>query len=328
MSRRISGSAFRLVVVGGGLAALAACGGKMKLDEEAVDAQIDRITTSLPVCTSGAEAPAAARAAAIELGRLAVLARDLPSLAQQADGRGPALNVAGPCGGELQVGREHENGVTDIVGTFASYCADSAAGQVFLNGTFVAKERGNPSDSGPVIHSLEASTDGAIEVTTGGTTLSLTVDDARVDYGVPAAWTPGIPTEDDPDVVRLGEATVTYADGAVGYVRDIRIERVGNAPAIVRILDGEAGVEGEGHVDVSTPDDDPLEVNLAGVAIEGGTVVLSGRGGTEVTLTPGATDGAWDVALDGAAYDAVDCSAGRAPLVQIGLALLAELPVH
>jgi hypothetical protein len=298
-----------------------------------VDAELDRLEASIPVCTTGSTAPTA-RVVPAELSRLTALARRLPGLTRATmtgrTGPGqPVLNVTGPCGGELQVDWEHGHGDTDYVATFAAYCADSDAGPIVIDGVFEAHERGNPTDSGPMIKALEMETDGPIAMSVAGQVSELRLDGAVVDYGVPSTWTPGVPTADDPDVVRVREASITYPDGTVGYAEDVRIERVGASPAVVTILEGVAGIQGEGRVDVSTLDGDPLIVDFSSVSITGGTVVLDGRGGSQVTITPGSTAGTWEVAIDGQPHGrAADCSDARAPIVQVGLGLLAELPIY
>lgn len=290
-----------------------ACGGKITLDPAAVDARLDRFDETVPLCASADGAAMRAIGHALR----AAPRRDDASLTR-----------AGSCGGSLDVTSAHESGVTDYAVTATAFCLNSAEGALTLDGALAARQIGKPSDAGPVISAFELSTDGPVTLASPSGTITLALDGARADYGVPAAWIPGVPDAEHPDVVTIRSATATFdVDGRVDFVRDVRFERVGAAPATITIDRGEAGTEGEGYVDVRTADGAPLTYDFGQLAFTSGTLELVGRGGTVVTVTPSAP-ATFAITLDGAPYDrGLDCAAARAPLVEGLAAVIEALPI-
>lgn len=287
-----------------GVALLTGCGGKkISWDEAEVQLYLDRVVGNVLHCEA--------------MGPAGPAARTLPDL-ERADGS---------CGGTLLGTSEHENGITDYVVTFERFCVSSDEGDVVVDGTFLAKQIGTPSDSGPVISRAEVETDGPVTIENpDGSVLALEIEGA-VDYGYPEAWTPGIPDDANPDVGRIRSGTLTLDDGTVMFVEDVEIVRTGGLVATMEITGGRMGTEGEGTADIRTREGDPLVMET--LVLTGGTVDFEGAGGTVASIAPSPeTAGVFVLELDGAELPTqLDCSAGVAPLLEAGLALLTELPL-
>ncbi len=308
---------------------LVGCSGKLKLDEATVDAHLDDIDATWPLCSTQEAAPSSMRVVGRELSDLSWAAHATERVLGSTS---PRYRSAGSCGGSLDALSEHANGITDYELTFAAYCIHSDDGDVVVDGVVRAREEGTPSDSGPIVSALESSTDGPLTIAQGGSTMELTLDDARVQYGIPAAWAPSPPDEQHPDVLTVGGLRAVFPgdDDREDYVRNLRIERVGSTAASITIVNGQAGTSGEGHVEVHTAADDPVVFDFGQLQVTSGTVVLDGAGGSVVTLKPDpSAPGTILLTLDGVPYDRdVDCTAARIPLVEVGWALLMELPIH
>lgn len=293
---------------------LAGCGGSLlTLDAEEVDTRLDRLEASVPHCRD-----------------IVAAGRGAPStgtLHTQVSAVG--TGSTGTCGGEAQVEWNHEDGDTDYTAIFDTFCMNSSSGDVVVNGEITAHEEGTPSDEGPVVESLDVATDGPLDVELGGSQVAVDVRGLQTTYGVPQAWSPGEPTTASPDVTTLDRATLTWADGTVDYAEDFQLERTGLFPASIVIERGRLGTEGEGYVDVSTRPGEPLLVSSTGM-VQGGSIVLTGRGGTEVVLTPRPdAAGLTDVVVDGVAHPRnIDCTGGLAPSLEMALALTAAFPIY
>lgn len=317
--------------------ALAACAGpSFVLDEAAVVAQVEWLSEAVPTCEALADAGSGARALAPALRALR------PALVAQrvaAAGAGPqSLHLAGfgadgSCGGAVTVSSDHADGDTEYVVELDGFCVDTADGDLVLDGVLEAREDGTPSDDGPVIASTSMRTDGPVEVAHGGETFTVTVEEARTDYGAPAPWAPDPADESSPDVTTVDAVEVAFTDhDRDAFVRDLRLERIGGLyGGSIHVLTGQMGTEQEGWVRIRTSADEPIGIALSGgQLVSEGALVLEGASGTEavVRIRDGAV-GVIEVTLDDAVVPmALDCSEGVLPALEIAQALVGALPAY
>jgi hypothetical protein len=239
------------------------------------------------------------------------------------------VGAVGSCGGTLEVMSDHNNGVTVYELDFSDFCMAGDVTDVVMNGLVIGTEFGTPSDSGPVIEALEMETNGPLEVVHDGARMEFTLAGARVDYGVPATWGPGVPTAEAPDVTVVESLTVHFPDGEEADVTlaDVRAERVGASPSYT-IDGGVLAFAGVGHVALSTAPGQP--VVLDPFQPESGAILLDGADDTQIAVTMG-TDPLlrFTYALDGDAMDAgLDCSATTPLLLEAVGALFQALPFY
>lgn len=305
-----------------------ACSDRMRLDAERVDLTLDRVDASVPLCAAiEAGAPSSARSLAASLGALQEAVR-----APTFRGPGGSRTSSGSCGGSLDVTYDHANGITDYVASFAAYCLESDDGPVTLDGVVLAREEGHPTDSGPMIEAFEARTDGELVISQNAEKMVLELGRIRTEYGNPNTWAPDPPDADHPDRTEVDRADLSFPDydGRKDFARNLRTERTSGWPMTIHIVTGEVGTRGEGVVDIRTPEDDPLVIQIGLPIFEGGSVVLTGARGSEVVVRPAATaEGVFDVELEGVPFSrSVDCGMARGPLLEGALALMTELPLH
>lgn len=318
------------------LAALVAGGcnskGKLlKIDEETLNSSLDHLDQAIPACASGA-ATAARRDVDVGLGeQIGALIERIRQADYAARTQAPSYQLiagvgsTGSCGGALNVEYSHESGVTAYTIGLLDFCMTTADGNLTLNGALDATENGEPSDAGPVISSFVASTNGPLEITTPTDTISLVLDDARTEYGLPAAWTPGVPDADHPDVSTVKSLTATFGDGREDFVDNLRVERVGT-PSEVTVTDGDLGTRGDGYVRIRTPDGDPLIVQA--LTPQSGALELQGAGDTVLTVRPVGAQMVFTLELDGAAFPrGVDCAAMDGLKAEALTAFLMALPL-
>lgn len=288
-------------------AVIAGCGdARYQWTAEVLDAELDRVADTLPFC------------AAVPRGQPA--ARQAPSRRRS----------EGPCGGSVEGSSVHEDGNTDYDVLLDGFCVQGDQGTLVLDGAVVAREVGTPSDAGPVVEALELDTDGPLLLIEGGDTAEWQISNFRVVYGMPQPGSPGVPDAENPDRISVGEFTATFADGTVSYMRGLELTRSGPyTGATLEIVDGITGTVGEGRADLRTPEGDPLTFDIGSLGFTGGAVDYAGKGST-VTAVPSPTQpGVVDLELDGTPHErSLDCSAGVAPLLDVGFALLVELPVY
>jgi hypothetical protein len=306
------------------------------IDEASADLRFDEIDESLPTCSSMDDGTPT-RAMRSTMDQLQPFVR-AARLLSGSKGRMPQLlpmagvGSSGSCGGSLDVEFDHGNGDTDYVLTFNQYCVSSNDGDVVLNGTVEAFEDGTPSDTGPVVDSLELETDGEVEIVHNGETMLATVRGARTEYGLPAAGGPQPPTAENPNVTTIRGASAVFVDhdNREDYVRDMRVERTGGTTATVTILEGETGTTGVGRVDIRTAANDPLVIDMVGAQITSGTVELLGADDTIMTMQPSSTQpGVFDVTVNGQPFDrSVDCTDAQAPVAEGTMALFLALPLY
>jgi|GEM_PF-5594227 len=285
------------------LVPLAGCTSQWNLDAERAEIILDRVAESSPLCST----PAAGA------------------------GGGVTARATGSCGGTLTATSEHENGDTTYSVNIDQYCLEGPEEEITTSGAATIVKDGSPSDLGPVIDGVEASSDGTIAVVHGGKTQDVVLGRLRTDFGYPDV-DPGTPDEESPNVITLDRIDVIYRDAEDrnDFLRNVRIERTGGRDAAtIHILDGQGGTEGEGFVEVRTPEDDPFVIDFVNGALLGGSIELQGTGDSVITITPDPSrSGVYVLTLNGEDYTReVDCSGASAPLIQGMLALMVEVPI-
>ncbi len=236
----------------------------------------------------------------------------------------------GTCGGAISGTSEHDNGVTDYEILLEGYCLTTDDGDLVLDGVLRAREVGKPSDDGPIIDRLEGSTDGPVIIDHGGEITEFELQDGLVEYGLPEAWAPGVPTEDDPDLLSVKEFALTFPDGSTTFVTDVEASRTGDMTLELTVTAGEFGVRGDYTSDLRTPEGEPLVFDLAYLNFGGSGAELQGKRGSVLTIIPEPlVPGRFDLELDGEPYkSSLDCSEGVVPVMTIGAALYTELPIY
>jgi hypothetical protein len=293
---------------GGGGGSSVALGPLLTIDEALVVESITLIGDAVPACTPTGGGDTAA-----------------PTSPPPPAG----VSSDGSCGGQLLVDYEHGDGDTDYTAMFLDFCLSSDTGNVVLNGVVVGEEDGTPSDYGPVIEALDIRTDGPLSVAQEtGPDYELTVAGLHVEYGVPAEWQPGTPTEAAPDVITLQQMTFSSPDGAYETVTiaDIRAERTGTLPTI-SVLDGAVVLGERGHVRVSTPT--PLVIDLSA---PGGGARIDYTGADD-TIAEGASvsgaPGTLTVTVNGTELDqGLDCGPAVPLLLQAFGPVWQALPLY
>lgn len=302
-----------------------ACSGRLKLDAEEVALRLDRIDQTVPLCSSSGGS--AMKAASNVLKRGSMMAR---VLAPRRDGR-TVLSAGSPCGGTLDLVSDHKNGDTTYEVAFSNYCTESDDGPTTLDGILVYIQDGKPSDTGPVISASDAYTDGALTMSHEDGTIEMELDDAHTDYGVPSEFSPAMPTDADPNVVRVGSLKLGFPDAEeprTDIMRDVTWEQTGDLTQTVRITGGQAGTVGEGYVDLSTPEAEPLTIDVGQLEVTGGAIELTGRGDSVLTVRPQSDPGLFELELDGVPMDReVDCRDAVPAVIGVGFQLLGSLPL-
>ena len=279
---------------------------KYKWTTELLDEELDRVASLLPMCE------------AVERGQ--AISRPMPSRAR----------TDGPCGGSIEGTSEHDNGITDFELLLSGFCAQGSAGSVVLDGVIKAREVGKPGNTGPVVNALEVETDGPLTADQSGDVSSWEVVKLKVEYGQPQEGSPGVPDEANPDRISVEEFSATYADGTVSYMRNVEMTRVGPfTAATLEITNGITGTEGIGRADMRTDEADPLIFDIGSLGFTSGLAQFEGKGSSLSVIPNPQSPGVIDLELDGVPHSrSLDCSAAADPLLDIGFALLLELPVY
>jgi hypothetical protein len=306
---------------------LAACGGGgggssgslATITVDGTKEAMDWVETSIPGCTprpvpkhalnpEQVESVQAASLVSTAISRLADF-REQTSAYGMADTR--ATSYAGECGGTMSYTFEHASGTDTYTINFNNYCMldynATPLRQNFVNGTVVAKNIGTPGDYGPTIHSGSLETSN-LSVAGGGRTLQISLE-AEHSYGVPATWSPGTPTQSNPDVTKIEDATFVFVEeGKEHRVKDMIFTTYESGTnTVVNVNSGDYILTSGNRVEVSTSQ--PVVVNSGGGVVSG-TVDVVGAGGTIVQVSsasPGSST--LVVTVNGQPMDEqVDCS--------------------
>ncbi len=283
---------------------LAGCTPQWRLTEERVNTLLDRAEESWPMC----EAPAAGTA----------------------EGNERSERSDGACGGTLSASFEHGDGDTDWTIDLDQFCLDSDDGEVVFDGSLKAFEDGTPSATGPVVDSVEVSTDGPLNMEHDGETVEIEIDALLGEYGYPDVE-PGEPDAEHPNVITAAQVLFTNLDqdNREDFVRDVRVEITGGDQATVTVLEGQGGTEDDGFVELRTAEDDPIVIDFPSLDVISGSLELVGAGDTVLAVTPDPDRRAvFTLSLNGEDFAReVDCSDATQPLVQAMFALLVEAPL-
>ena len=282
----------------------AGCTPKVSWTEEKVLEELTQIEENVPLCHT--------------------IPRDLASTDSS------RRRVDGACGGSVTGSSEHENGVTDYEVLLSAFCLETTEGQLTVEGTLLSKEVGTPSDNGPIIDRLEWGTDGPMVFDHEGEITEVEMSDGLVEYGVPEAWAPGVPTADAPDLLSVRELSLTFPDGSTTFVADIQATRVGSAPLELTVTEGQFGVRGDYSSDLRTPEGEPLVFDLTYFNFGGSGAELLGRGDSVLTIVPEPlAPGRFDLLLDGEPFStSLDCTEAVTPIWYLAAALYAEVPIY
>jgi hypothetical protein len=325
----------RGVVLVGVLGVAVGCGRGVFIDEEIVNDRLDWLAENVPLC-----ATPAGSGAAMTMDVLQATIR--PVVEAYAAGRAWALEdqdvgppppndlgfaiSGGSCGGDLWFWSEHASGNTDYRATFDQFCIESQEGPIVLDGVFVGKERGKPSPTGPIISSFELSTEREVQVAVNGESYTLQLDQLRTRYGDSPT---GSATPDYPNLTSIRNLEASFPDGRTVKVTKVDLEQISETPITFQVNDGQLSMSGEGRVSLSTPPAAPLVINLGGgLQVLSGTLEVSGRRGSSLTVTPQPGRlGVFDLQLNGASVPRqVDCGLGVLPFLELSTALLMVFP--
>jgi hypothetical protein len=291
--------------------------GAAEITSATVEEALTWIEDTVPGCTVvNSQASAAQKAAAQAtgaLGEVLALIRDARKLPTGRATELAAQTFAGDCGGTLMVDSVHLNGVTTYTMNFSNFCSTDTSvtppQQSMATGTVVAKEIGTPSASGPIISSGSLETD-ELTLVTGSETMKLVLNNATVTYGVPGTWSPGIPTQQNPNQLTIDQVTVNLQSqdrvhtltnvSATGYES--------GANDVVNISGGRYSTTNHGHVNISTSS--PLLVNIDTGQIMGGTLTFTGaNGGVAEVTAAGDGSATGTITVNGTALGSgLDCS--------------------
>ncbi len=322
----------RGVILGLALVACTPTRPTLVLDAETVAERMQRVEDDVPSCHTAAGATTARRlrvdtASAHRLGAFFSAVRSVAHGPEAYAGVG----TTGSCGGSLDVSFEHGDGTTVYEAVMSSFCIPGEEGEVTYDGVFAGRENGRPSPTGPVIRSVDYETRGPVSMTQGDDEVEVELRGARTTYANPAPWAPDPPTEEQPDVTTVDDATAHFlGPDRVDEVKGLRVEKWGESSASVRITGGAVATRGEpGVVLIRTPGEDVVTLDLEQGTVAEGTVVFEGAGDTkvEVVVRP-EQPGVVDVMRDGVMVGPVDCTSGNDPRGATIAALLAALPVH
>jgi hypothetical protein len=284
------------------VALLPACANRLTLDEETVDVHLDRVTEDWPMC----RAVEAGAAPLVDFG----------------------ARAAGSCGGEVTATFEHENGDTDYAVAFDAFCLETEEGPMTIDGDLRVFEDGTPSDVGPVIDRRTMDSVGPLHSEGPFGSLDAEITGFEWAYGYPDV-DPGVPDDANPDVITLQSLEVTVDGGRVDVIRNVELTATGDTVRTIRMLDGEIGSIDDGVVDMMTPEDDPLVIDVASLSITSGSLEFHGANNTVLVARPDpARPGVYTLTLDGepVARD-VDCSGALNPLISAMIAMAFEVPL-
>ena len=235
--------------------------------------------------------------------------------------------------GTVAVDSEHSNGDTAYELTFNAYCFSGAQGDTIVTGIVNATEDGTPSDHGPVISALDMDTnelqvnytddDGANQ------TAEITLSGARTQYGKPAAWSPDTPTSDQPDTTKIGNLKIDVTTtGETHQIKDLTMTRHGGNSATVEITSGTYRSPQGDVVSLSTPSNEPLQVNVNQGDLTSGTIVMTGANNTRAEISATNSDRVVAVEVNGSPIKQLDCANADDTISDFAGVLVNQLPVH
>ena len=245
-------------------------------------------------------------------------------------------DIVGNCSaapGVVSVTSDHADGTTTYELNFNYYCIDGPDGATIYNGIVNATENGTPSDSGPIISSLEMSADELAVQPGGASGETLLVSfDGENDYGTefnsftgPAA----VPDSENPDVIEVSSIVVENTSrGETHRIDDLSMTRVGSITSASIAITGGSYTDPDGErVDILTEEGAPVTVNIVTGSFTAGTVVLEGASDTRVDISAG-TGRTVAVAVNGELQESLDCDNADAALSDTADILNDNLPLY
>ena len=283
-------------------------GGRAELSEARIVSSLETIEENVPGCivadTSMAMAPVSLMKAAVESDSALSGIRNLSAF---------LLNeIQGDCGGTLSIDSVHKSGNTTFTVVFNNFCFYDDEGitpqEVVINGTLKGVEQGTPGNFGPTISGFNANSEGKVTMQTADETITVSLTDLQVKYGVPGTWEPGTPTAANPDRLTIKQVSVDLKNQGISHTLknlDAKMHESGDNK-IVEIRDGIYNT-GSGYVSIYTSQ--PLVVDDWG-NMAAGTIVLEGDGDVvEISRAPGTPFGVLEVKRNGVKIDKrLDCS--------------------
>ena len=338
---------FRDIVVTGGClvaaAVLSGCGGGgggggsggklATVDQAWAQKAVADVADRVPGCEGDqARAASALRSGISQLSELVKIVSIQPNDEEMRQKRVlKNYQISGQCGGVVHVDSEHANGNTDYSLDFQQYCVDAEGGPSRLQGEIESTEVGNPTNSGPRISEVRTSVPG-LEVAYGSDTTVITVDGYKTQFGVPATWSPGVPTESSPDKTTVKRVKIGYkSQGTTDEISNLSLERWGNsASASVEVKAGRYTIgETNEQLELGTAAGEPMQVNIDSTTWVGGALELRGADDTVMEVRPSGTRGQYVATVNGEpASDDLDCQGADAPVTHVLDLLLDQLPVY
>lgn len=243
---------------------------------------------------------------------------------------------AGKCSGRpgtVSVSSHHEDGDTTYTLDFNAYCADGPEGETVLTGVVNAVEDGTGTPAGPEVSALKLSSDQLQmdfkDADGSDQSANVSIKGARTAYGKPAIRGADVPTSDSPDHTTVSNITIELTTKAETHqFSGLDISRYGDDTATITISGGRYITPDDEAVNLSTPNNNPLIVNVNTGDVTGGAVMLEGRNQSSVLIETTDDSRVMAVVVNGNSLgDEVDCSNTAAPVTEVLGAILSRLPL-
>lgn len=244
--------------------------------------------------------------------------------------------VSGNCTaapGSVSVSSEHSSGTTAYELDFNYYCVDGPDGETIYNGALGATENGKPSDSGPMVTSLDMEADDLMVQPGGATGNNLLVSmDSKTTYATPynAFYGPSdTPTSDNPDKTTIKSIVVENETLAETHkIENLELDRSGSIASAAVVITGGSYVNPDGErVDISTPEGEPITVNVVTGAFVAGTIELAGSGDTAAEVTASGSRTV-SITVNSEAVDSLNCDNAASTISDTTRILIDELPIY
>ena len=287
--------------------------GTGELTQDTVESTLARVADFVPGCTvSGG----AARVAADGSGALSAFVEtvgnglDVRGALRAAPYELPETDIPGSCAdnpGSLVMTGNHDNGDTSLNIVFNAFCSENEATgeQVVVDGSVSVFQDGTPSDTGPIVEAMDASSPG-LTVQSGDMSTTITLSGLHYVFGVPD----GDPTAENPDVLTMTSLTVTdNTTGEVSQVTNLTLRTYDSGGSTVVIVDGGTlCLPDTGCVDIQT--ESPFVVDADGNVTSGALSITDSEGNTVTVTADPAKPGAFAVSMNGTEIDGteLDCS--------------------
>lgn len=244
--------------------------------------------------------------------------------------------VSGNCSvapGSVSVSSEHSSGTTAYQLDFNYYCVDGPDGETIYNGALAASENGKPSDSGPMVSSLDMEADDLMVQPGGATGNNLLVSmDSKTTYATPynAFYGPSAaPSSDNPDKTTIKSIVVENETLAETHkIENLELERSGSIASAAVVITGGSYVNPDGErVDISTPEGEPITVNIVTGSFVAGTIDLAGSGDSAAEITSSGSR-TLSITVNSEAVDSLNCDNAASTISDTTEILIDELPIY